>query len=43
MMMSSAYKEKYVSSGQVLKHIVTTEGVPALFKGAGASIFILPS
>jgi solute carrier family 25 (adenine nucleotide translocator) protein 4/5/6/31 len=38
MMMSSAYTEKYTSSIACLRSIVRTEGVPALFKGAGANI-----
>lgn len=36
--MSSAASEKYTSSYSLLKNIVKTEGMPALFKGAGASI-----
>lgn len=38
MMMSSGCSEKYTSSISVFRHIVKTEGTPALFKGAGANI-----
>jgi len=38
MMMTSGFSEKYTSAFHVLTTIVKTEGVPALFRGAGANI-----